>query len=227
MALFEDMTLPGVHDGSGDELFASGYVDASILNSPHQAHPLTVSPSEIFDDFGITSAPASTAFPPLDTPQLSYMGSTSSSFEPTPLDGYLDIDLDGEADPTMFPDLESFGEPLVAQNSFGLLTDLHSAPAPSPMVRQKSSPGRPPIVHDRKASLSAGIAKAYQKPRKDLPEITVDNEDDSVTAKRKKNTAAARKSRARKQETMSAMAAEIARLRAIVASLGADPDEEL
>merc|ERR1711939_1037433 len=99
--------------------------------------------------------------------------------------------------------------------------------APAPMVRQKSSPGRPPsqpYTHGRKHSDTHGINK--MKARKPLVEITVDSEDDKETAKRKKNTAAARKSRQRKQEHAEAAAAEIQRLRAIIYRLGADPDAE-
>lgn len=71
-----------------------------------------------------------------------------------------------------------------------------------------------------------GINKS--KPRKDLPEITIDlDKDDKETAKRKKNTAAARKSRARKQEHAEARDAEIDRLRSLVYRLGGNPDEDL
>jgi len=102
-----------------------------------------------------------------------------------------------------------------------------SIKAQAGMERQKSSPGRPPSqpYHVRKRSESSGVSKA-SKSRKSLPAIQVDSDDDKETAKRKKNTAAARKSRQRKQEHAEAAEAEIQRLRAMIYTLGGDPDTE-
>lgn len=181
------------------------------------------------------SAPAAIAFPSLSTPQSDFLDSpdfSSGLNTPAMPEGALDSEFDIiKLDPLapLFPHVQydQYESPaIVPNNSSTSLTELSQAPQASPMVRQKSSPGRPPIVHDRKASLSAGITKANQKSRKELPDIVIESEDDKETAKRKKNTAAARKSRQRKQQTMSAMSAEISRLRAIVEALGGDPDHE-
>lgn len=234
MSMFDQLDLQGGFHGDA----TLDFLDTSFIDSPTQPHAATVSPSELFDE-PVMSAPPSTAFPNLATPESDFLDSpdfTSSGLNTTPLlDGALDSELDMtrlEGMPSLFPELsyDQLEEPaMVPNSSFGSLSELagvHSQP--SPMVRQKSSPGRPPIVHDRKASLSAGIVKGSNPPksRKDLPEIMIDSEDDKETAKRKKNTAAARKSRQRKQETMSAMAAEIARLRAIIEAAGMNPDVE-
>lgn len=242
MSLFDNLDFQGGFHGDAsldmDTAFGS-----NMFDSP-QPHAATVSPTDLFnDDAGILSNPGSSAFPPLATPSSEYFDSpdlTSSGLNTTPmLDGALDTDLDFtrlDTMPSLFPESQGYaGQPtIVANNSFGSLPDLsqsHDNVVPaakaSPMLRQKSSPGRPPIVHDRKASLSAGISKGTQKPRKDLPDIVIESEDDKETAKRKKNTAAARKSRQRRQEAMSAMASEIARLRSIVESLGGDPDMDI
>ncbi|KAK5956324.1 General control protein [Knufia fluminis] len=234
MSVFDHIDFQGgYHADASLDFLDTSFGSNDFLDSPQQAHPATVSPTELFTDEMIMSAPASMAFPNLGTPVSDFMdspGFTSSGLNTTPmLEGALDSELDMtrlETLPSLFPEAqyEHFESPaIVANNSFGSLSELTQA---SPMVRQKSSPGRPPIVHDRKASLSAGITKANQKSRKELPDIVIESEDDKETAKRKKNTAAARKSRQRKQETMGAMAAEIARLRAIVESLGGDPDHD-
>ena len=235
MSVFDHIDFQGGFHGDASLDFLDTSFGSAVPDSPQQAHPATVSPTELFIDEAIMSAPPSAAFPNFATPGSEFLDSpdfTSSGLNTTPmLDGALDSELDMtklDAMPSLFPEMsyDQFdAQPAIMQsNSFGSLSDLPTQP--SPMVRQKSSPGRPPIVHDRKASLSAGITKANQKPRKELNEIVIESDDDKETAKRKKNTAAARKSRMRKQETMGAMAAEISRLRAIIEALGADPDVE-
>lgn len=234
--MFDDMTFQGGYQGDASLDFLDSYGSA-VTDSPQQAHPATVSPTELFLDEAIMSAPPSTAFPNLSTPGSEYLDSPyTSGLNTTPmLDDALDSELDMtrlDAMPTLFPDVDfdqfDTQPTIVSNSSFASLTDLAgNAPQASPMVRQKSSPGRPPIVHDRKASLSAGITKANQKPKKDLPDIVIESEDDKETAKRKKNTAAARKSRQRKQETLATMSAEIHRLRAIIVAMGGDPETEL
>ncbi|KAJ9651029.1 General control protein [Neophaeococcomyces mojaviensis] len=240
MSVFDNIDFQGGYHDEGASLDFSLDASFGVTESPLQAHPATVSPTELWNDDAILSTSASTAFPNLATPGSEYLDSPdfSSGLNTTPmLEGVLDSELDLTSlsnMPSLFPDAQydqyDTQLAIAPTNSFDSLSDLNvtaSAPAhASPMVRQKSSPGRPPIVHDRKASLSAGIAKASQKLRKDLPDIVIDSEDDKETAKRKKNTAAARKSRQRKHETMSAMSAEISRLREIIKALGADPDLE-
>lgn len=239
MSVFDHIDLQGGYDASASLEFLDTYGSA-VTDSPQQAHAATVSPTELFLDEATYSVPPSTAFPNLATPESGYLDSPdfSTGLDTTPmLDGVLDSELDMtrlDAMPSLFPDVMSDYEQfdsqpaIVSNSSFGSLADLGNvAPQASPMVRQKSSPGRPPIVHDRKASLSAGITKAAQKSKKDLPDIVIDSEDDKETAKRKKNTAAARKSRQRKQETLATMSAEIHRLRAIIISMGGNPENEL
>lgn len=239
---FDSMYLPGgdlfaSHDEFLDPQTNYQHHDFTI-NSP-LIHDGTVSPSDLFnDDSMIMSAPPSTAFPNLSTPDSAYLESPATGLNTSPLeDGLLDSqlnfhDLDSMA--PLFPQDDSFDqfasvmipEPSVAR-SFSAVNSRPQSTA-SPMVRQKSSPGRPPSVpfglgHSRKHSDAYGVNKA--KARKSLPEISVDSEDDKETAKRKKNTAAARKSRMRKQEHAEASDAEIQRLRAMIYRMGGDPDE--
>jgi hypothetical protein len=215
----------------------------TAVNSGLAAKDGTISPTELFkDDSMIMSAPPSSAFPNLSTPDSGYLESPampSSGLNTSPLEDGL---LDGQLD---FSELDSM-TPLFPQTSYDQFAQLLmkapttkeqmptktdfsavSSPATS-MGRQKSSPGRPPsvpFIHGRKHSDCHGISKT-PKPRKPLVEITVESEDDKETAKRKKNTAAARKSRQRKQQHMEAAQAEIQRLRAMVYRLGGDPDDE-
>lgn len=186
----------------------------------------------------VMSAPASAAFPNLHTPESGYLESpamASSGLNTSPLED-LDSSLnfnDLDSMPSLFPQnsYDQFSHnmhshPMTAENSF---CSVNSRPSTSnsPMVRQKSSPGRPSsasLGHNRKFSVTNGIHKSGSKSRKPLPEISIESEDDRETAKRKKNTAAARKSRQRKQETQEALEAEIQRLRGIVVNLGGNPD---
>lgn len=103
----------------------------------------------------------------------------------------------------------------------------NATPVTSVKRRKISTRGRPRIVHDRKASLIAGMAVSSSESCVDLENIVIQSDDDEMTTKRKKNTVAARRSRARKRETLSAMSKEIKRLRQIIEALGADPENEL
>jgi ubiquitin len=68
----------------------------------------------------------------------------------------------------------------------------------------------------------SGISKP--KARRELEPIKITEEDSKEDAKRKKNTAAARKSRQKRQETMESYEAELQRLRGMLINLGHDPD---
>lgn len=212
--------------------------DFTAVNSGYAMQDGTVSPADLFNDDPIMSAPSSVAFPNLSTPDSGYLESPATGLNTSPLpDGLLDPDLDwSELDgmAPLFPQEDMDFSQLSASHG---AAPIKSAPAAvvsgrsssnaSPMVRQKSSPGRPPTIpfsHGRKLSGAYGVNKA-PKPRSALPEIRLNPDDDKETAKRKKNTAAARKSRQRKQEHAEASESEIQRLRAMIYRMGGDPDE--
>lgn len=212
--------------------------DFTGISSGLEHHDGTVSPSDLFnDDSIIMSAPPSTVFPNLSTPESGYLESPATGLNTSPLeDGLLDGQLNfNELDhmAPLFPPEDGFdqfaqqslpSEPTI-NSAFNAINSRPQSNA-SPMVRQKSSPGRPPSIpfsHGRKHSDTYGINKA--KSRKSLPEIHIESDDDKETAKRKKNTAAARKSRQRKQEHAEASDAEIQRLRAMIYRMGGDPDD--
>ncbi|RMZ76230.1 hypothetical protein DV738_g5073, partial [Chaetothyriales sp. CBS 135597] len=227
METFDHMFL----SGGGSALPSEEPLNMDFDNYTFETN--TVSPLDLHGDSLVSPNHTATDFPGTQSPESSILDSPplgSSGFHTSPLEG-LDSTLDlDDPMPSLFPD--QFGtfqsDGLHKVESYAPIDSLPHArspkPAPSastsPMVRQKSSPGRPPapypaIVHTRKHSDS----------RKTLPEITIQADDDKETAKRKKNTAAARKSRQRKADMLEEMAAEITRLRNIVICLGADPDE--
>jgi hypothetical protein len=237
---FDSMFLPGGDLFASQDTFLDGLdtnCNTSFTSSNFGVHTSsgTVSPSDLFNDDPIMSAPPSTAFPNLNTPDTPWLDTPNTGCNTSPLvDGILDGLLNYDELDSMQPlfndayDQVAMPTQSVKKSSF---TPVNSRPSTgvAPMVRQKSSPGRPPSIpfsHARKHSESAGVNKS-SKSRKSLPEIQIDSEDDRETAKRKKNTAAARKSRQRKQEHLELADAEIQRLRAIIYRMGGDPDEGL
>ena len=153
----------------------------------------------------------------------------SSSLDTSPM-------VDGALDSTL--DFKDFTMPLFPQDGSDMFGNNHAsftsagtastnASNTSPMLRQISSPGRPSTSgsvrgHARKHSSVSGISKP--KARRDLEPIKITEEDSKEDAKRKKNTAAARKSRLKRQETMETYEAELQRLRGMLLTLGHDPD---
>jgi hypothetical protein len=236
---FDHMYLPG--DDSFDpvdSMLGYGYSDQAFTaingstSTQSPVTPQTVSPQELSNHTMAMSAPSSTAFPPLSTPGSTYFESPfmeTSSLDTSPM-------IDGALDSTL--DFEKFAMPLFPQDGSDMFANAHASfasagtastnvSASSPMVRQKSSPGRPSTScsvrgHARKHSSVSGISKP--KARRELEPIRITEEDSKEDAKRKKNTAAARKSRQKRQETMETYEAELQRLRGILINLGHDPD---
>jgi hypothetical protein len=236
---FDHMYLPG--DDSFDpvdNMLGFGFSDPAFTaingsaSTPSPVTPQTVSPQELVNHTMAMSAPSSTAFPPLSTPGSTYFESPfleTSSLDTSPMvDGALDSTLDFKdfAMP-LFPQdgSDMFGNAQASFHSVG--TESTNFSTASPMIRQKSSPDRPSTSssvrgHARKHSSVSGISKP--KSRRELEPIKITEEDTKEDAKRKKNTAAARKSRQKRQETMETYEAELQRLRVMLINLGHDPD---
>ena len=221
-----------------DSMLGFGYSDQAFTaingstSSQSPVTPQTVSPQELLNHTMAMSAPSSTAFPPLSTPGSTYFESPfmeSSSLDTSPM-------VDGALDSTL--DFKDFTMPLFPQDGSDMFVNTHASFASagtastnvstsSPMIHQKSSPGRPSTSnsvrgHARKHSSVSGISKP--KARRELEPIKITEEDSKEDAKRKKNTAAARKSRQKRQETMESYEAELQRLRGMLINLGHDPD---
>jgi Basic region leucine zipper len=241
MNLFDDISLPTGGEGLDSSNLFSDNMDYSsswtAINTTGagqtSSNTGTVSPKDIMNDSIAMSAPSSTAFPNLSTPgsgylESPYLGNSSLDTSPMNGDGALDADLDFSGYSSLFPDAnDQYNKPAHANTSFTSASSGYNAA--SPMVRQKSSPGRPPSsAHGRKHSTTSGVKPS--KLNKPLPDIVLDPHDTKEDMKRKKNTAAARKSRQRKMETADALHADNERLREdnerlkqLVYSLGGSP----
>ena len=246
MNVFDDITLPTTNDAlessstmfsDSDLDFASSWTAINVSETPQTtSNAGTVSPKDVMNDSISMSAPSSAAFPNLSTPGSGYMESPylgNSSLDTSPMiaDGALDAELDFNGYSSLFPDSnDQFNKlNLHADTSFTSATSGYNAA--SPMVRQKSSPGHPTSsTHTRQHSTTSGVRPSKQN--KPLPDIVLDpNRDSKEDLKRKKNTAAARKSRQRKLESAEALHTEnerlheeVERLKQIVYSLGGSPD---
>lgn len=245
MNLFDDISLPVPDDAldSSNTMFPDSTLDYAsswtAVNDSGTAQTSsntgTVSPKDIMNDSIAMSAPSSTAFPNLSTPgsgylESPYLGNSSLDTSPMNGDGALDADLDFSGYSSLFPDAnDQFNKQLHANASFTSVSSGYNAA--SPMVRQKSSPGRPASsAHTRQHSTTSGVRPS--KMNKPLPDIVMDpHRDTKEDLKRKKNTAAARKSRQRKMETAEALQTEnerlneeVERLKQIVYNLGGSPD---
>ena len=189
--------------------------DPALTHIPVDSH--TVSPQDLWLEN--PSAPPSSALTFLSTPQYSDMdASPDYSNETSPLfpqdNAVGDFDFIGsdfnEATDMMIPPLEelqndsSVIEPQMA-NSITTM-GAHS------MSRNQSSPGHSSSrgsITGRHSSTAGVNARKRDKP---LPEIKIEDPNDTVAVKRARNTAAARKSRAKKMEKIEDMAAEIRKL---------------
>ncbi|MCJ1323211.1 hypothetical protein MMC15_008565 [Xylographa vitiligo] len=191
------------------------------INNPALMHPLvdshTVSPQDLWLEN--PSAPPSSALTFLSTPQYSDMdASPDYSNDTSPL--YAQDSTAGDFDfmgSRFNEDTQLMIAPLDELPNLPPITDSHvvnsieTMGAP-PMSRNQSSPGQPSSrdsTTGRHASAAGVNARKRDKP---LPEIKIDDPNDTVAVKRARNTAAARKSRAKKMENMDKMAAEIRKL---------------
>lgn len=170
----------------------------TAINGDNKPHGSTVSPKDLFND----SIPPSASFTNLTTPGSTFIETPDEDYQTSPL--FTDsIGVDGHG-----------------ENWFSLFPDDNgpiSQPAPTMSRTVSASSGHQIVVHpggegNRKRSSTATMSPATFSPAtkhstvagvnarkrdKPLPPIVVD-EHDSVALKRARNTAAARKSRAKK-----------------------------
>jgi hypothetical protein len=213
------------HDTMGDlGAFENGasfgdfnmFTDLSALSAAN-TNPLTVSPKDLFN--GGDSMPPSTSFTNLTTPGSTYL-ETPESYSASPLfNDTLDntFDFSSHCDSSnFFPELESLVpapsmERTVSNSSNNPIIVHPGGPAHS---RKRSSTTASPAVFARPSSVAGVGAKKRDKP---LPPIMVD-EHDTVALKRARNTAAARKSRAKKVEERDVLESRISELEGLLAT---------
>lgn len=190
------------------------FTDLATLGAGSNTNALTVSPKDLFN--GGDSVPPSTSFTNLTTPGSTYL-ETPESYSASPLfNDTLDNTFDFSScnsTSNFFPELDSLVaapsmERTVSNSSNNPIIVHPGGPAHN---RKRSSTTASPAVFAARPSSVAGVgAKKRDKP---LPPIMVD-EHDTVALKRARNTAAARKSRAKKVEERDTLESRIAELEA-------------
>ncbi|MCJ1296698.1 hypothetical protein MMC34_008264 [Xylographa carneopallida] len=191
------------------------------INDPVLSHPTvdsnTVSPQDLWLEN--PSAPPSSALTFLSTPQYSDMdASPDYSNDTSPL--YAQDSTAGDFDfigSRFNEDTQLMIAPFEELPNVPITTESHIVDSietmgAALMSRNQSSPGQLSSrnsITGRHASAAGVNARKRDKP---LPEIKIDDPNDTVAVKRARNTAAARKSRAKKMENMDKMAAEIRKL---------------
>jgi hypothetical protein len=206
--------LDGVADFTWDETATTNF---TAINTGGAPSAQTVSPKDIFSNDGLGSAPPSTAFTNLTSPDIndspfpdSY--NTSPMFQGSgDLHGTDDwFPLFGDTSPDEQPVAPLMHRDL-STNTLGGQTDSSGN---SPMVsldqssRRKSSPVTPGQSMQRHSSNSGVNRRRRQRP---LPSIEVDPSD-KVALKRARNTLAARDSRQRKLEHVLTLEGRVAEL---------------
>ena len=174
--------------------------------------PQTVSPQDVLLD--TISAPPSSTMTNFSTPGTYPTNSPfiTTSADPSPL--YEQDFLTDEANQwePLFPTEGDVSNGAMFGNN-SIEYEASDVAVPPPMSRNQSSPGRSSrgSHQGRHSSISGVNARKRNNP---LPPITVDDPNDSVAVKRARNTAAARKSRARKIERMEELEETIEKLTA-------------
>lgn len=207
------MLFDGVHNDFGfDQLM--DYTADGFTAVNHSVSGPTVSPKDVFN---VDSVPPSTCFTNLTTPGSTFLETPDDDYQTSPLFDSLITDQSGSDN--WFPLFEQ-DTTTTTDGAAMMRTDSSSSANqivvhPGGEARKRSSTLASPAIHSpagRHASIAGVGARKRDKP---LPAIVVD-ESDSIALKRARNTAAARKSRAKKLEERDVLEAEIAELKAQV-----------
>ncbi|RDI85563.1 hypothetical protein Vi05172_g4296 [Venturia inaequalis] len=195
--------------GSDDYLFDSTVGFTAINTGASSAQ--TVSPKDIFSD-GLGSAPPSTAFTNLTSPDINESPYMADSYECSPL--FTDnAAITGDTTDwfSLFPDSTAdkpSDNPMERQHSSASLGGQTSSSGNSPLIldtsnynRRKPTNPMSPAGHNRHSSVSGVKPRRRKGP---LPPIAVDPED-KTALKRARNTLAARDSRQRKLDHVSSL----------------------
>ena len=172
----------------------------------------TISPKDLFND----SIPPSTSFTNLTTPGSAYLETPDDDYQTSPLFSNT-LGVDGQAD-NWYPlfndaDIATAGAaPMTRTTSASSVNQIVVHPGGESMSRKRSSTTASPALFSPAVKPSTVAGVKARKRDKPLPPIVV-NETDTVALKRARNTAAARKSRAKKVEERDTFLAEIADLK--------------
>lgn len=188
----------------------------TAINTGGASSTQTVSPKDLFNDF-LGSAPPSTAFTNLTSPDINQSPYIASSTEVSPLfNDTLDVGADSSNWFSLFPDDQTAAAaPAMERNASTVSNGQASSSSNSPLVldqhnynRRKSSANGASPGHARHSSINGVKPRRRKGP---LPPIAVDPED-KVALKRARNTLAARDSRQRKLDHLAGLEARIKEL---------------
>ena len=208
------------NDYTVDDSFMSGSTDS--MNAPDftaiNANGGTISPKDVFND----SVPPSTSFTNLTTPGSAYLETPDDDYQTSPLfTDSLDAGISANWS-SLFPE---YDEPAPAPASAPMIRNASDSSISNRIIvhagGESVSRKRAPTVTASPATFSPAVKHSAvagvnaRKRDKPLPPIIVD-ENDTVALKRARNTAAARKSRAKKVEEREELLGEIADLKAQV-----------
>lgn len=212
-------------DGSfGDfELMGSGDSGFTAINGG-MANPGTISPKDLLND----SVPPSTSFTNLTTPGSTLLD-TPDDYQTSPL--FVDNMDNNNKWFSLFPENEELPKAPLMERTPSNSIIVH--PGGEGNARKRgSTQASPPTPFSPGPRMSDVAGVAARKRDKPLPPIVVD-ENDPVALKRARNTAAARKSRAKKVQERDTLEGQIAALQAQVeywkkkaVDLGADDSDE-
>ena len=203
---------------ASDMSFDYGNSAFTSINDPSNGSTRTVSPKDIFND-PLGSAPPSTAFTNLTSPDIGESPFLTDSYDTSPMFNG-DAVMQPDSWFSLFPEDAEKHSPPVAPVAPGLERTISS----NSMAGSSSSTSNSPLVldnaHRRKSSVAGSPAtNGVTKPRRrkgPLPPIAVDP-NDKVALKRARNTLAARDSRQRKFDHVATLEREKADLEAEVA----------
>ncbi|MCJ1475601.1 hypothetical protein MMC13_004264 [Lambiella insularis] len=172
------------------------------------ANPQTVSPQDVWMEN--PSAPPSSAMTYMSTPGFSDYDSphVAHSNDTSPAMYHENYDDDYESTKNFFAPLPGLDD--IDESKPSVMNSIE--PMGPPMSRQQSSPGQSSSRGSNSGRHSSIAGVNARKRDKPLPDIIVDDASDTIAMKRARNTAAARKSRAKKMERMEDMAATIEKL---------------
>ncbi|KAK5168055.1 General control protein [Saxophila tyrrhenica] len=235
-----DAQLFGMNDNDFEQLMAAGPgADSFTAVNNGYTDGVTVSPSDVFNNND--SFPPSATYTNLTTPGSTLLETPDEHYETSPMfSDNLGLDSQGSAWYSLFPDEVAGGTtpaPQMARTtSASSASQIVVHPGGEGNNRKRSSTTAlspspasysPALRHSSVAGVNA------RKRDKPLPPIVVD-ESDQVALKRARNTAAARKSRAKKVNERDEMESKIAALeqevehwkRLALARLETDEDAE-
>lgn len=199
-----------------DDFDFSQFADPGFtaINDGGVAGGVTVSPRDVFNT---DSVPPSTSFTNLTTPGSTFLETPDEDYQTSPLfNDNLDAHDTDKQWFTLFPEEPAPAAPgMVRTTSSSSAAQIMVHPGGEANWKRSSTHASPmPFSPAVRHSSVAGV-NPTRKRDKPLPPIMVD-ENDTVALKRARNTAAARKSRAKKVEERETLEAEIADLKAQV-----------